>query len=171
MRGVSHLVSPDCPIQHNAFMLSPKAVRRSRTAILNLLVLLCCMVVPPLVPASPVPAGSPPKPSLDLGYLPALAAVDRFLQAWQSGDPEQGMVLLTRRAKESSGSDAIEKFFSHPETSAYQIDAGKRLQRGRYEFPVVLVTGASAKARVRRRFCSIVVVNTGGNDWAVDKLP
>ncbi|MGO8796666.1 MAG: hypothetical protein ACLQLC_17725 [Candidatus Sulfotelmatobacter sp.] len=116
-------------------------------------------------------ARTPSAPSLDPSYVYALAAADHFLQAWQSGDAEQGMVLLTGHAKETSSSEAIEKFFSNSENSAYQIDAGRLLKRGRYEFPVVLVTGTAAKSRVRRRFSSIVVVDTGRNDWAVDKLP
>jgi hypothetical protein len=44
------------------------------------------------------------------------------------------------------------------------------LKRGRYEFPVVLVM-QSPNNRVRRRFSSIIVLNTGGSDWAIDKLP
>jgi hypothetical protein len=47
--------------------------------------------------------------------------------------------------------------------------SGKLLKPGRYEFPVVLVLGGAKHPR--RRFSSIVVVNTGNNGWAVDKLP
>jgi hypothetical protein len=109
-------------------------------------------------------------PALDPGYVPALTVADHFLQAWQSGDGENGTVLLSSHAKEAATTDVVERFFSNPAPSAYEICRGKRVKRGRYEFPVVLVIG-SKDARARRRFSSIIVVNTGNNDWAVDKLP
>jgi hypothetical protein len=80
------------------------------------------------------------------------------------------MILLTTRAKQSATTDGIERFFSDAGPSAYEISRGKLLKPGRYEFPVVLVLGGASKAP-RRRFSTIVVVNTGHNDWAVDKLP
>jgi hypothetical protein len=116
-------------------------------------------------------AKAKPAPALNSGYLPALAAADHFLQAWQSGDAENGMVLLTRHGKDLATTDVIQQFFSNEGTSAYEIGRGKLAKRGRYEFPVVLVTVNSKNAHGRRRFSSIVVVNTGDNDWAVDKLP
>ncbi|HWY22134.1 MAG TPA: hypothetical protein VNX26_12995 [Candidatus Acidoferrum sp.] len=112
-----------------------------------------------------------PAPVLDSGYVSALAAADRLMQAWQSGDVENGMVLLTMHAKQAATTDAVEKFFAYVEPSAYEIARGKPLKGGRYEFAVVLVTGGAKNSRARRRFSSIVVVNTGINEWAVDKLP
>ncbi len=120
---------------------------------------------------SPLSAKTPPSEAFDGGYVLALAAADHFLQAWQAGDPENGMVLLTAHAKEAVNADMVAKFFSNPKSSAYEIERGKLLRRGRYEFSVVLVTGTAKEIHVRRRFSSIVVVNTGNNDWAVDKLP
>jgi hypothetical protein len=110
-------------------------------------------------------------PALDAGYVPALAAADHFLQAWQAGDAENGTVLLSSHAKEAATTDAVEKFFSNAAPAAYEIGRGKLVKRGRYEFPVVLVSGAAKDVRAHRRFSSIIVVNTGNNDWAVDKLP
>jgi hypothetical protein len=118
---------------------------------------------------SPLAAKTPA--SSDSGYVRALAAADHFLQAWQSGDLENGTALLSSHAKEAATTDDIEKFFSGPVVSAYQIDRGKPFKRGRYEFPVVLVTEGAKDSRARRRFSSIIMVNTGHNDWAVDKLP
>jgi hypothetical protein len=118
---------------------------------------------------SPLAAKTRPAPALDPGYVAALAAADRFLQAWQSGDVESGLVMLTGHAKEAATTDAVDKFFSSTPPSAYEIGRGKLLKRGRYEFPVVLVS--VSKNRGHRRFSSIVVVDTGRNDWAVDKLP
>jgi hypothetical protein len=81
------------------------------------------------------------------------------------------MALLTGNAKDAANRDAVERFFSNPEPSGYEINRGKLVKRGRYEFPVVLVTVPSRNVQVRRRSFSVVVVNTGNNDWAVDKLP
>ena len=108
---------------------------------------------------------------LDPGYVPALAAADHFLQAWQSGDVESGTALLSSHAREAVTSEGGRSFFSQPVPGAYEIERGKLLRRGRYEFPVVLVTETAKGTRARRRFSSIIVVNTGNNDWAVDKLP
>jgi len=119
---------------------------------------------------TPLAAKTRPAPALDPGYVAALAAVDHFLQAWQSGDVENGMVLLTSNAKEKATTEVVESFLSNPAPSAYEIGRGKLMKDGRYEFPVVLVT-ISKNNHTRRRFSSIIVVNTGNNDWAVDKLP
>ena len=111
----------------------------------------------------------PPGPSLGLDYVSALAAADHFLQAWQSGDAGSGIALLTEHAKKGLNADDLDKFFSASEPSAYEIDRGKRVKRGRYEFPVVIVSRISNK--LHRKFSSIVILNTSNNDWAVDKLP
>ena len=123
------------------------------------------------LPLSPLAAKDRPAPALDPEYLPALAAADHFLQAWQAGDLENGMVLLTAHAKNAANRDVVERFFSNPEASGYEINRGKAMRHGRYEFPVTLVTVPAKSVRARRRFSSVVVVNTGNNDWAVDKLP
>ena len=128
------------------------------------LLILCGLVLP-----LPLAAKTPPASALDADYVAALAAADHFLEAWQAGDIERGLVLLTSHAKEKATTETVEKFFSNPGPSGYEIGRGKLLKRGRYEFPVVLVS--PSKNHARRRFCSIVIVDTGKNDWAVDKLP
>ena len=133
-------------------------VRQSLTLCVSLFLLL-----------SPLAAKTLPAPGLEPGYVSALAAADHFLQAWQSGDVENGMALLSSHAKEKATTDVVEKFFSNAGPSAYEIGRGKLVKRGRYEFPVVLVSTSMNHAR--RRFSSIVIVDTGKNDWAVDKLP
>jgi len=106
-----------------------------------------------------------------IAYASALATADRFLQSWQTGDVETGMVLLTSHAKEKITASALEDFFSSAAPSAYEITRGRQLRRGCYEFPVVLVGSSSKNSHARRRFSTIVVLNTGNDDWAVDKLP
>jgi hypothetical protein len=125
------------------------------------------------LPLSPLAAKTPPASTLDPRYLLALAAADHFLQAWQTGDVENGMALLTSHAREKVTTDVLEEFFSNSSLSlsAYEIERGKLLKRGRYEFPVVFVSAESKNARAHRRFSSLVIVDTGHNDWAVDKLP
>jgi hypothetical protein len=118
---------------------------------------------------SPLVAKTLPASALEPGYVSALAAANHLLQAWQSGDVENGMVLMSSHAKEKATTDAVEKFFSNASPSAYEIGRGKLLKRGRYEFPVVLVR--ASKNHARRQFSSVVIVDTGKNDWAVDKLP
>ena len=107
----------------------------------------------------------------DADYAPALAAADRFLEAWRIGDLEVGMSLLSSRVKEKVSESDIEKFFSSPSPLAYEVDRGKRLRPGSYEFPVVLTGPAAGNAAARRRSSTIVVVKTGNNEWVVDKLP
>jgi len=120
---------------------------------------------------SSLSAKTRPAPALDSGYVQALAAADHFLQAWQAGDLENGMALLSGHAKDAANRDVVERFFSNPEPSGYEIDRGKLMKHGRYDFPVVLVTVPSKNVHAHRRFSSVVVVNTSNNDWAVDKLP
>lgn len=121
--------------------------------------------VPFAIAASKGSLARPPAPHSD--YARALAAADRFLQSWQAGDIENGTVQLSAHAKEKISSDDLENFFSISAPSAYEITRGRQLGTGRYEFPVVLFRTQSPG----RRFSTIVVLNTGHNDWAVDKLP
>jgi hypothetical protein len=166
-RAVGIAEFPPCRvIPHNGFMSVRGAVR---SAFRRLPPLTLCVGLLLLLLLSPLAAKTPA--SSDAGYVRALAAADHFLQAWQSGDLENGTALLSSHAKEAATTDDIEKFFSGPVVSAYQIDRGKLLKRGLYEFPVVLVTEDAKDSRARRHFSSIIVVNTGHNDWAVDKLP
>jgi hypothetical protein len=133
--------------------------------------LILCVSLFLFLPLSTLAAKTPPPRALEPGYSVALAAADRFLQAWQSGDVENGMALLSTHARETATADVIEKFFSRSDPAAYEIGRGKLLKRGRFEFPVVLISGPSSNIRARRRFTTLVVVDTGKNDWVVDKLP
>ena len=113
----------------------------------------------------------PKSTQLDLNYITALATANRFLQAWQAGDAESGIVLLSSYAKEKATHDRLDTFFSISTPSAYEINHGKQLRSGRYEFPIVLINFDSERKSAHRRFSTITVVRTGNNDWAVDTLP
>ena len=107
-------------------------------------------------------------PLSDVGYVLALGTANRFLHAWQTGDLETGMVLLSDHARSSHNAENLEGFFSGGSDRAYEIERGKG-HPGRYRFPVVLVT--KTDGGLHRTFSEIIVVDTGKNDWAVDKLP
>ena len=124
-----------------------------------------------------LPASSEP------GYVQALAAANRFLYAWQTGDLANGMALLSDGIRHAQSAGAIEQFFSAGTDRAFEIGAGSG-HRGRYSFPVVLMSVRAAEASaqssvgksvsrkfVTRRSSEIVLVNTGKDDWVVDKLP
>lgn len=121
--------------------------------------------------ALPSAARNRPAPTQEPGYIEALAVADHFWQAWQSGDIGNGTALLTSHSKEKATTDVLENFFDGSRLSAYEVARGKLIKRGRYEFPVVFVSANEKGSRARRRFSSVVVVDTGHNDWAVDKLP
>jgi hypothetical protein len=102
-------------------------------------------------------------------YASALATADRFLQAWQAGDAENGMALLTGHARQKVSREDMETFFSESAPVAYEITRGREIQRGRYEFPVMLLSSSSSppapqNSRVHRRFSNIVVLKTGNGD-------
>ncbi|MFZ1917382.1 MAG: hypothetical protein WAU58_07410 [Terriglobales bacterium] len=124
----------------------------------------------------------------DPDYVVALATANRFLHAWQTGDLNDGMVLVSDGIRHSQNAPELEQFFSAATDRAFEIGAG-RGTRGRYSFPVVLVsvkegTGPSAapssksassptlpRRSLSRRTSEIILVNAGKNDWVVDKLP
>jgi hypothetical protein len=106
--------------------------------------------------------------SYDADYVSALAAADRFFHAWQNHDQETGLLLLSDTAKRHSSAEHLESFFSASEP-AYEITRGKKMRGGRYHFAVALFESSSRRAS--HRYSEIVVVRTGKNDWALDKLP
>ncbi|HUM04118.1 MAG TPA: hypothetical protein VLT90_01575 [Terriglobales bacterium] len=107
---------------------------------------------------------APPDP----GYASALAAANRFLHAWATGDLETGMVLLSNRVRHAQNPDVFETLFSVESGRGFEIARGAG-SRGRYRFPVVLVT--TRGSQICRKASDIILIDTGKNDWAVDKLP
>lgn len=106
--------------------------------------------------------------SAEPGYLFALGTANRFLHAWQTDDLETATILLGERVRHSQDPEKFEQSFSGTADRAFEIARGQGNSM-RYRFPIVLVTRSGTRAR--RRFSEIVVVNTGKNDWVVDKLP
>jgi hypothetical protein len=109
----------------------------------------------------------PPDPA-DPGYVYALAAATHFLHAWQTGDLEDGTVLLSDGVRHSQNADKLEQFFSTGTERSFEIARGHG-HEGRYSFPVILVTLQGS--RITRKSSQIILIETGKNDWAVDRLP
>ena len=78
------------------------------------------------------------------------------------------MVQLSDGIRHSQNADTLEQFFSNASNRAFEINRGSGRQ-GRYSFPVVLVTLRGS--HLSRKFSEVVLVETGKNDWVVDKLP
>jgi hypothetical protein len=104
----------------------------------------------------------------DPGYVYALAVANHFLNAWQTGDVETGMVLLSDHVRQSRDASEVEQLFASGANRAYEIGHGTG-GGSRYSFPVALTTESGGK--VHRKHSEIVVVKAGRNDWTVDKLP
>jgi hypothetical protein len=114
------------------------------------------------------PHSSKQETPTDAGYVFALAAANHFLHAWQTGDIESGMVLLSDGLRHSQSADKMEEFFSNKATRSFEITSGHG-NSGRYTFPIVLVTARDT--HVARKISQITLVEAGKNDWVVDKLP
>ena len=115
----------------------------------------------PKHPAAPVP---------DSAYVAALAAANHFLRAWQTGDLESGLLLLTDTARQSSNEDALRDYFSAAQLRGFEVHRGKSLRIGRYAFPVVFLETAGSRP-ARRRYSEIIITETSNHELAVDKLP
>ena len=106
----------------------------------------------------------------DAGYVFALAAANHFLHAWQTGDLESGMVLLSDGLRHSQNADQMEDFFSNAgaKIRSYEITTGHG-HPGQFTFPIILVTPRGS--HITRKFSEITLIEAGKNDWVVDKLP
>ncbi len=125
---------------------------------------------------------APASPSTE-SYVLALASANRFLHAWQAGNLADGMALVSDGIRHAQNAGELERFFSSETDRAFEIRTG-RGGSGRYTFPVMLLSlrsppgtnqvssrESASRNPVVRRSSEIVMVNTGKNDWVVDKLP
>jgi hypothetical protein len=107
----------------------------------------------------------------DNDYVSALAAANRFLQAWQTHDEETAVLLLTNGAKRNCSEERLDAFFSADPQTAYEISRGRKLQTGRYSFPLTIFEASPSGRPARPRYTDLIVSRTGHGDWAIDKLP
>lgn len=110
-----------------------------------------------------------PSRTEDWEYSSALAAANRFLEAWQSQDHETGMMMLTDAAREHADRDRLQKFFASLPPAAFEIHRGKRRDRGDYVFPVVLFGFSDPPSRPH--LSKIIITKLASNEWAIDRLP
>jgi hypothetical protein len=112
--------------------------------------------------------------TVDRDYLVALAVANKFLTAWQTQDQETAALLLDDHLREPVSEDKLQSLFAPPSggQSAYEINRGRKLAPGRYEFPITLfrITAASPKKQ-QPKPTTLVVVHADKNDWLIDKLP
>jgi len=105
----------------------------------------------------------------------ALAAANRFLRAWQEGDHEAGLLLLTDNAKRQTSAAQLEKFFTPASgiVRGYLVARGRKLNLHRYTFPITIFEArpGSERAPVHVHDSSIVVFEDGNQEWAIDKIP
>ena len=77
-------------------------------------------------------------------------------------------MMLTDAAREHASPEKLQEFFSPGSQAAYEIERGKKLNGGEYAFPVVLFgTAQSSTAHA----CKLVLMRTGKDEWAVNRLP
>ena len=90
-------------------------MRNSLSVKIRLAACLFLLTVSPMIPVWARPNTHPAKQSIpsDPGYVFALAAADHFLHAWQAGDMEDGMVLLSDGLRHRQNADQLEQFFSN----------------------------------------------------------
>ena len=77
-------------------------------------------------------------------------------------------MMLTDAARQQVSSDKLQGFFSPSDHAAYEIQRGRRLNGGEFVFPVVLF-GATQNSQPRS--CRLVIIRTGKDEWAVNRLP
>jgi hypothetical protein len=136
--------------------------------------LACLFILPIFLSVSAFPRSHSRSPKqetpTDPSYVFALAAANHFLHAWQTGDLESGMLLLSNGLRHSQNADQVEDFFSNAKTKirSFEITRGHG-NPGRYTFPIVLVTARGS--HISRKFSEITTIEAGTNDWVVDKLP
>ena len=137
-------------------------------------ILTLCLLV--CVFASSVAAKTKPKSKRsmlsapEVSYVSALAVADHFLRAWQTGDIETGIMLMSDAARHQSSEDQLRDYFSAPTPRGFEIGRGSKIRTGRYSFVIALVEETDDH-RIRRKQSTIVIGSTGKQDWAVDTLP
>lgn len=121
----------------------------------------------------PAKTRTPAAAAADPNYIFALSVADHFLQAWATHDYETGIVMLTDTAKQGISEDRLDEIFSpdHPVQRAYEVLHGKKLQAGRYVFPVALFEGAGKGRAGSPRYSRVIVIKEAKDEWEVDKLP
>ena len=108
----------------------------------------------------------------DVEYISALAAANRFMNAWQTRDHETIMLMLSDAAKHQATTEHMNEFLSADATDrAFEIGQGKQLKPDQYAFTVGLFSTTPGAKHIHSRYSQVMVVRTSAHDWAIDKLP
>jgi hypothetical protein len=110
-------------------------------------------------------------PVVDQNYIAALATANRFLYAWQNHDQETALLLLTDAAKNRISEDQLSALLEGSAPVTYEITRGKKLNPGRYAFPIALFQPTGQHRWMHPHYSQLIILNTGKDGWAIDKLP
>ena len=114
----------------------------------------------------------PRSTAIDQNYVAALATAHRFLQAWENHDQETAVLLLSDAARKHVSDEQFTNYIEAEAPAAYEIARGRKLRTGRYAFPVALFPQFSRTRRTSRpRYSNLILLDTGKDGWAIDKLP
>jgi hypothetical protein len=114
-------------------------------------------------------AARKPVPAVDNDYIFALSAANHLLDAWQTGDLEAGVVMLTDAAKQNISESQLDEFFAGDKqgTRGFELLHGRKLEAGKYDFPLALFEGKGKPPRISH----LVVIKESKNEWVIDRLP
>lgn len=101
-------------------------------------------------------------------YLSALATADRFLGAWMNDEPDLAESMLGQ-PRDTPERD-IETLLIRACPCAFELQHGKRIRAGMYEFPVVLFGPPAGNSRISVKLSSIIVSRVD-DQWTVEKVP
>jgi len=110
------------------------------------------------------------------GYAPALASANAFCRAWQSQDYLAAKKLFSAALLERHAVgrlvSAVQGATNHKHV-AYEISRGRRLEDGRYEFPVRLYVRYTGQMSDRQETIDarVVVVSDAAGLWRLDEIP
>jgi hypothetical protein len=125
-----------------------------------------------LVPLSPAKVKPHTSPVVDQNYIAALATAHRFLYAWQNHDQETALLLLSDAAKNRVSEDQLSTLLEDCAPTTYEITRGKKVNSGRYAFPIALFQPSAGQHRwTHPHYSQLIILNTGKDRWAIDKLP
>ncbi|PYX42982.1 MAG: hypothetical protein DMG81_00515 [Acidobacteria bacterium] len=131
--------------------------------------ILACLILLSALVHGRSKATSPP---VDSDYVYALATANNFLHAWQSQDQETAILLLSDRLKQHIVETTLDSHLnSKAKPQSFEIGRGKKLRSDRYQFPIALFPAPSNVRTMRPQMATLLVIKTGKNEWAIDKLP
>jgi hypothetical protein len=110
--------------------------------------------------------------AIDQNYVAALATAHRFLQAWENHDQETAVLLLSDAARKHVSDEQFTTFIETEAPAAYEITRGRKIRAGLYAFPVALFPPSNQpRHAIHPRYSELMILNTGKDGWAIDKLP